>query len=222
VRTRRIGHAPEVDCTAAREALSAWLDGEPAMHSSAAVNGHVTGCDECRSWQEAAHRLTRSTRLTPARAMTDDTARILEAVMADRKVRRPPLRNTLKNSRRLFFRGGLAMAAMGQLAITVPALVLGDAGVGVPLHASRELGAFNLALAVGFVLAALRPKLARGMLPLVAVATFGLIVVVAVDTAWGATTLLAEVPHLITVAGMALLFLIAEPPPPPLPGYNRG
>ena len=70
-------------CDVAREALSAGLDGEQAVPFSAEVNAHVAGCGDCRSWQEAAHRLTRRVRLTAAQPMADDTVRILEAVIAD-------------------------------------------------------------------------------------------------------------------------------------------
>jgi predicted anti-sigma-YlaC factor YlaD len=210
---RRAGGPPGIDCATAREALSAALDGEQAAQSLLVVNEHVAGCVGCQGWQEAAHRLTRATRLAPARAMADDTARILEAVIADRKVRR------VARGRQLV-RAGLAVAALGQLVIIIPALLLGNAGIGVPLHASRELGAFNLALAVGFAAAALRPSLARGMLPLVGAATAGLVVLAAVDTMQGETTLTAEVPHLIAVAGLALLYLATEPQP--VLRYRRG
>jgi predicted anti-sigma-YlaC factor YlaD len=192
-----------MNCEIAREALSAWLDGEQAVPRSAAVHAHISECAECRSWQEAGHRLTRRVRLTPAQPMADDTARILEAVIADRTVRRGPRSRKLASV-------GLAVAAVAQLLIIVPALALGNAGIGVPPHAARELGAFNLALAVGFAVAALRPAHARGMLPLVGVATACLIVLAAIDTATGQTTLWAEAPHLIAVAGLVLLYLTAD------------
>ncbi|HET6500167.1 MAG TPA: zf-HC2 domain-containing protein [Amycolatopsis sp.] len=212
---RRAGGSPGIDCATAREALSASLDGEQAAHSPVVVSAHLAGCAGCRNWQEAAHRLTRTARLAPVRAMADDTERILEAVLADRtvKVRRLPRGNQL-------VRAGLAAAALAQLVIIIPALVLGNAGIGVPLHASRELGAFNLALAVGFAAAALRPALARGMLPLVGAATVGLVVLAMIDTMAGETTVLAEVPHLIAVAGLVLLYLAGGP----LPAlrYRRG
>ncbi|MDT7750261.1 MAG: hypothetical protein QOD96_3923, partial [Pseudonocardiales bacterium] len=105
---------------------------------------------------------------------------------------------------------GLAVAAAAQLVIIIPALILGDAGAGVPVQASHELGAFNLALAVGFLGAALRPARARGALLLVAPATALLVVLAIIDSALGQTTLLAETPHLIAVAGWALLAVLAK------------
>jgi predicted anti-sigma-YlaC factor YlaD len=97
--------------------------------------------------------------------------------------------------------------------IVIPALILGDAGAGVPVQASRELGAFNLALAVGYLAAALRPTRARGALPLVGAATALLVVLAIIDSALGQTTLLAETPHLIAVAGWALLAALAKGTP---------
>jgi predicted anti-sigma-YlaC factor YlaD len=111
----------------------------------------------------------------------------------------------------------LAAAAAAQLMIIIPALILGDAGAGVPVQASHELGAFNLALAVGFLAAALRPARARGALPLVGAATGLLVALAIIGSVLGQTTLLAETPHLIAVAGSALLAVLAwgvreEPP----------
>jgi predicted anti-sigma-YlaC factor YlaD len=193
-----------MNCDSARAELSAALDGEVSPASADRLAEHLAGCADCRNWQDAAHLLTRLVRLTPARPGPDLTPRILDAVLADRAARRRPDRN------RRLARVGLAAAALAQFVIILPALFLGDAGAGVPPHASRELGAFNLALAVGFAAAALRPARARGMLPLVGAATGALVVLSIVDTAYGQTTLLAELPHMITVAGWLLLYWLAR------------
>lgn len=190
-------------CEIAREALSAWLDGEQALPRRAEVDAHVAGCGECQCWQEGAHRLARQVWLKPARPMADETDRILEAVVADRAASRSVRRPRLA-------RAGLAVAALAQFLIIIPALVFGHAGVDVPVHAARELGAFNLALAVGFAVAALRPAHARGMRPLVGVATACLVLLAVIDTVNGQTNLLAEVPHVIAVIGLVLLHLVTE------------
>jgi predicted anti-sigma-YlaC factor YlaD len=85
---------------------------------------------------------------------------------------------------------------------------MGNAGGGTPVHASHELGAFELALTVGFVLAAFRPSLAKGMLPPAAVVSVTLIVLAFVDSALGYTTMSAEAPHLITLLGAFLLYAL--------------
>jgi predicted anti-sigma-YlaC factor YlaD len=115
------------------------------------IDEHLAHCQYCAVWQESVHRLTRRVRLTSARALPDRTPQLLAAVLADQSVRR-----RARPAYRLV-RWGLAAAAAAQLVIIIPALFLGDADALVPPQASRELGAFNVALAVGFLAAALRP-----------------------------------------------------------------
>jgi predicted anti-sigma-YlaC factor YlaD len=184
--------------------LSAQVDGETEPAMTETIAEHLADCPYCAVWQELLHRLTRRVRLTSARALPDRTPQLLAAVLADQSARRPARRAYR------FTRWGLAIAAAAQLVIIIPALILGDAGAGVPVQASHELGAFNLALAVGFLGAALRPARARGALLLVAPATALLVVLAIIDSALGQTTLLAETPHLIAVAGWALLAVLAK------------
>jgi predicted anti-sigma-YlaC factor YlaD len=92
----------------------------------------------------------------------------------------------------------------------LPCLIFGHAGAGTPVHASHELGAFELAVTVGFVAAAFRPSLARGILPLVGVASGTLIILAVVDSVLGYTTMSSETPHLVTLAGALLVFLMAR------------
>jgi hypothetical protein len=56
----------------------------------------------------------------------------------------------------------------------------------------------------------MRPARARGALLLVAPATALLVIVAVIGSALGQTTLLAETPHLIAVAGWALLWILAK------------
>jgi predicted anti-sigma-YlaC factor YlaD len=204
--------AQDDDCAAARAALSAQVDGETEPAMTETIAEHLADCPYCAVWQESVHRLTRRVRLTSARALPDRTPQLLAAVLADQSARRPARRAYR------FTRWGLAVAAAAQLVIIIPALILGDAGAGVPVQASHELGAFNLALAVGFLAAALRPARARGTLPLVGAATGLLVVLAIIDSAMGQTTLLAETPHLIAVAGWALLVVLARGTPAEPPG----
>lgn len=199
--------AEDDDCAAARAALSAEVDGETEPAMTEAIAEHLADCQYCAVWQESVHRLTRRVRLTSARALPDRTPQLLAAVLADQSARRPARRAYR------FTRWGLAVAAAAQLVIIIPALILGDAGAGVPVQASHELGAFNLALAVGFLAAALRPARARGTLPLVGAATGLLVVLAIIGSVLGQTTLLAETPHLIAVAGWALLAVPARGTP---------
>jgi predicted anti-sigma-YlaC factor YlaD len=188
----------------ARAELSAGLDGEQLGEVSGPVADHLASCVSCRQWQQAAELVTAKVRQAPPPAGSDRTEQLLAAVLADQMPRRRP-----RPGRYLFrLRAALGAVAAAQLVLIVPSLVLGNAGAGASVHASHELGAFELAVAVGFVLAAVRPSFARGMLPLVAVASATLIVLAFVDTAFGYTTLPNEAPHLITLLGALLLYAV--------------
>jgi predicted anti-sigma-YlaC factor YlaD len=196
-----------MNCEIAREALSAQLDGEELACPSERLEEHLTDCAACRQWQEAAHVVTRRARLSSASAVQDRTEEILAAVLADRARTSAERSRPLHGQGRVrgLLRAGLVAAAFAQFVLILPALI-GHAGAGVPPHASRELGVFNLALATGFLAAAVRPALARGMIPVVGTAASSLVALSIADSAIGATTLSAETPHLITAAGWLLLF----------------
>jgi predicted anti-sigma-YlaC factor YlaD len=187
-----------------RAALSARLDGEQSTELVVPVAEHLDGCAACQQWQQAAEQVTPRVRQAAGRPVPDRTEQLLAAILADQAPPRRPRRI------RLEARAGLAAVAAAQFVAIVPALVFGNAGGGTPVHASRELGVFNLALAAGFAVAAVRPALARGMLPLAGVATAALAVLAFVDSALGYTTLIAETPHLITLVGAVLLFVLAR------------
>ncbi len=70
-------------------------------------------------------------------------------------------------------RVALAGIALAQLALAVPTLLFGT-DEGAPVHIAHEVGAWDLALAVGFLFAAWRPLRAVGMLPFVAALSAGL------------------------------------------------
>lgn len=188
----------------ARAELSAWLDGEQSGELAEPLAEHLAGCASCRQWRRATEAVTTQVRRAPIPMAPDRTEAILAAVLADQRPRRRA------RGRFLFqIRAGLAAVAAAQLALfIVPSLLLGNAGGGAPVHASHELGAFELALAVGFVLAAFRPSLAKGMLPLAGVVSGTLIVLAFVDSALGYTTLSTEAPHLVTLLGALLLYAL--------------
>jgi len=101
-------------------------------------------------------------------------------------------------------RCALLVLALVQLAIAAPMLILGhdhDAGV----HAAHELGSFNLALAIAFVVGAVRPSLSAGLAWPCGVAAIGLAVTAVTDLFSGQTIGADEAQHLIAVAGAAVL-----------------
>ncbi len=101
-------------------------------------------------------------------------------------------------------RMGLILLAATQIALTFPILILGS-DRDAPLHVAHEMGSFDLALAIGFVVAAWDPMRAQGMRTLVGAAAVLLLVTAVIDLVAGRTTAGDEAPHLITLAGWLLL-----------------
>lgn len=164
---------------------------------TALLEDHLGECAGCRAWREAAHEVTRRARLVPARpAQSTGEALLAATLAADQRTR---WRRSI-----VFTRAMLVAVAVAQVAVTVPALVFGS-DRGVPIHVAHEMGSFDIALAVGFLVAAWRPARAHGMRALVGVAALLLIVTAVIDLLGGHTTLPGEAPHLLALAGWILL-----------------
>lgn len=189
-----------VDCLQAREAISAQMDGEPAGASEALVSGHVERCGACQAWREAAYEVTRRVRMTGWAPADDLTPAILAAV-------KPPRFAGWSARLRAVL---LALVAAGQLVLSIPQLTGAGSSVGMDMHDLHELGVFDLALAVAFVVGAIRPRLAAGLAwPCVAAAA-GLVVTATIDVISHHTFELHELRHLLAVAGAALLVWTAR------------
>ena len=183
-----------MECDRAHEAISAHIDGEDSALPAGAVDAHLADCAACRDWQERAHAVTRRARVGGPFLDHDLTPAVLAAV--------PPA--PARRGRRLTQRAALAAVAVGQLAITVPLLILGhdhDAGV----HAAHELGSFDLALAIAFAVGAIRPALSAGLAWPCGVAAAGLAGTAIIDLISGQTPGADEAQHLVAVLGAALL-----------------
>lgn len=198
-----------MSCDAAREAISALLDGGPCDVDRDALEAHLASCAPCRAWQEAAHQLTRVTRLQRGPAPRPPV-RLYEALHDERarNATRRPGPTSLAGARI-----GLMVVALGQLALSVRLLVLGE-DRSAPIHVAHEMGSLDVAVAIGFLVAVRRPARALGMLTLVGVASLLLGVTAVIDLTAGRTTLLDEAPHLAVVAGWLLLWRLAALAPP--------
>jgi predicted anti-sigma-YlaC factor YlaD len=121
----------------------------------------------------------------------------------------------------------VAVAAVVQLALALPTLFgafTGTAGVG--LHATREMASFDVAVAVGFLLAAYRPQRALAYLPVALVLAACLAGTSLVDLARGVTVAGHEIGHLVAVAQGGLLWALgcidrAHPPAPAPRGTSQ-
>lgn len=92
------------------------------------------------------------------------------------------------------------------------------------MHLAREIGAWDIALAMALLLVVMRPRRAQGLVPFaasLAVAMFGAALV---DVATGRATPLAESQHLLELAGLWMLWVLSRQPvddAPLLPGFGR-
>jgi predicted anti-sigma-YlaC factor YlaD len=179
-----------MNCREIREACSAVVDGEEPGLTRAVVEEHLRTCDPCRAFVMRAE-------------MPDLTPRIVIAAEDDRAMRRflsSPVRVALV---------GIAVA---QLALAVPTLLFGT-DEGAPVHVAHEVGAWDFALAIGFLFAAWRPLRAVGMLPFVAALSAGLVLTAVVDIANGKTPAVLELTHVLDLAGTVLLWMLTSPRP---------
>lgn len=185
-------------CDRFREAASARLDGEPVGVAEATLDQHQATCPDCARWLADATRLTRQLRLAVV-DVPDLSARVLADVVL-------PTRRVLR--RRLLLRAALALVAVTQLAIALPSLA--GIGVGMPMsaHVAHESAAFDIAVGVALLAAALAPRRAAGLAPLLGTFVVVLAVLSAHDLIDGEVTTARELTHVATVLGLVLLVLL--------------
>jgi predicted anti-sigma-YlaC factor YlaD len=199
-----------MECEAVREALSARLDGEPSGLPAGSVDRHLEGCRSCTAWSEELATLHRMVRVREAEAVPDLSAAIVEAYRPGPKerrraaaTRRPVFGEVISGSRWALF-----VVALTQLVLAAPALLGDDPGATV--HVSRELGSFDVALAVGLLVAAWQPARAWGLLPVTAALAAVMAGTAVLDLIDGRTSSWNESHHLLDLAGVALLWLVAR------------
>jgi predicted anti-sigma-YlaC factor YlaD len=200
-----------VKCDEVRLAISAQLDGEQPGADPGDVRGHLSACPGCRAWRADAQAVAVPVTALRDAPVPDLSGRIMAAHPGPAPVRAPEL-DAEVYGRRHVLRIAVAVAAAVQLALAVPALVsaFASGGAGVGLHASREMASFDVAVAVGFLLAAARPARARTFLPVALVLAGCLAATSGMDLARGATTLAHETGHLVALAQAGLLWALTR------------
>jgi len=108
----------------------------------------------------------------------------------------------------------LAVVATAQAALTLTSGVAGGL-FDTPLHVDREASAWNLALAGGLFAVAWQVRRASGVLPLLATAVVTIFGFEALDLARNHTVLEALLPHLLLIAAVALVAMLARMSAPP-------
>lgn len=188
-----------IECDSARELLSVIADGESTRLEQATVDLHLDGCAECSALSQRMAIVDRQFRFRPAEPIPDlvgaVTARARPAILG----------------RGGWMRPALAWVAVVLFAQNVMPLVFGEAD-GAETHLARHLGAFGVALAIGFAYAAFRPHRAFGMLPFVAALVVSMLASTGFDLLDGGRSAVAEATHLAELIGLALLWMIAGSP----------
>lgn len=203
-------------CDTIREALSARIDGEEPGLDDEALALHLNTCTSCETWAESLGALHRLVRVREADPVPDLTAEILaQAPRPSSAGRHPRVADPVSVARWALF-----AVALTQLVLAAPGLVLGEAA-GTTVHVARELGAFDLALAVGLLVAAWQPARAWGLLPVAAALALVLGATAVVDVAQGRAGSLGEVHHLLDLAGVALLWRVARDEQPAVTPTRR-
>lgn len=185
-----------MSCQQIRSAISALQDGEDPGVSESALARHVAACRSCQSYAEQVKRLHREMRVQPAPRVPDLTPAILHS-----------LEPSGRNDRVTGIRICLVLISLVQLATAIPPLFLG-AEDGLPTHAARHAGAFAVALAVGFAVAAWKPSHATGIVTVTGVLVICLIGAGLADVAAGRTGTIAEFGHAPELVGLSALCLL--------------
>ena len=222
-------------CDPYRELISADLDGEADDAERATLAAHLATCAGCTAFAAEVGRIHRASRVVVADSIPDLTDAIVERATADPTVEligvgRPPAparRPTRSRVAVLAFQYGLLVVALLMVVLAAPDLL---ASSGDAVHVSRHLGGWDVAFAIGLILAAVQPWRARGLLPMAAALAGVMVVTAAFDIARGSTPGLAEGTHLLEVFGLVFLWLLARSMPAgerprrglPIPTEDRG
>jgi predicted anti-sigma-YlaC factor YlaD len=185
-------------CEQCRDIVSAHLDREDAPGEWAAASAHLQGCEACRTFNAEADRLRRLTAVRPVEAVPDLTARITSAAGVHERPH-----DTTRALRLV-----LCAAALLQIALAAPALLLGD-DANLPVHIARHIGSFDVALAVGYLWVAWRPARAfEGVFPIAAVLVACLVGSSILDVVAGRAAPGTELHHVTDVVGVTAMWLL--------------
>jgi predicted anti-sigma-YlaC factor YlaD len=189
---------PYVRCDRFREAASARLDGEPIGLSVSILDHHLATCLDCARWIDDATWLTRQARLSSL-----EVPDLADAITADVVL---PTRRVLR--RRFLLRLALVAVGVVQLAIAIPAISGTGLGMAMSEHAAHEGAAWSVAIGVALLAAALAPRRAAGLVPLLGTFIVVLTALSVHDIAAGAVGVDRLLTHVAAVVGLLLLLAI--------------
>lgn len=201
-----------MDCSTAREALSARIDGEREPIPAARVDEHLSDCQDCRQWQASAVEQTQLLRRLAGRSQ-------LAAVSA------APRRKPESSARvpRSWPRWALGCVGAVQLALAAAQ------GLGAPLglshaeagHVLNESTAWSAALGVVMLVAAIRPAMAGGLAWVLAAFTGFLVLYEITDAGADRISLDRTLSHLPLLAAAVFAYLVWRRDRADTPGPDR-
>ncbi|WP_328610796.1 zf-HC2 domain-containing protein [Amycolatopsis sp. NBC_00345] len=187
-----------MSCEIFREALSARLDSEPGPLPGDQVDAHLATCSACRGWYARGEALRRAMLVRAAPAVPDLTASILAQA--------PPL-----SREKWGLRVALGLVGLVQGGLAFAQLLGMDTGMhggAMTGHLINESAAWNLAVGIGLLWAALRTRAAAGQLPMIAGFVLVLTVVTTSDLIGGQVTAGRVLTHVFLFVGLGLLFAV--------------
>lgn len=215
-----------VECSVAREAVSARIDGEREPVPAPRLDEHLATCAPCRAWQAEAVEQTQMLRRLSGRSQ-------VAAVIPPRarRTRRDAIRRTMAGVS--WRRWALGAVGLVQLVLGVAQGFgvhpdVGHAGAGS--HLINESTAWSVALAAAMLAAACRPAAAAGLAWVLAAFSAVLAAYVVADAIAGTVTAGRAASHLPVIAAAVLAFLVwrrdrpagPEPHPVAMPGDPGG
>lgn len=166
--------------------------------SPSTLDLHLASCADCARWERDAVRLTRMVRLD-VRPVPDLSEEIVAQIAL-------PVRQVLR--RRFVLRVLLLLSGLAQLAIGIPAVVGDSLGMAMAMHAAHEAAAWNIAIGIAFLAAALTPRRAAGLVPLLATFLVVLGALSVHDVASGVVSGGRLATHIAALVGLLILLAL--------------
>jgi predicted anti-sigma-YlaC factor YlaD len=193
-----------MSCRRVQEAISARIDGEDPGLGPERIDAHLASCPACRAFAASAAAVHRQVRVQPAEPIPDLAEAILRAAT-------PPAAPVAPVAPE-WPRYVLLVVALTQLLIAIPALILGDQA-GATVHLAHELGSWDAALAAAWLVVCWSPRRASGFLPFTLALTAVMLGTGLLDVASGRTPLPSESHHILDIAGLAMVWVLARSTP---------
>lgn len=213
-------------CADYRELLSAELDGEADQAETAAAQGHLASCPQCRTWYADASAVTVLARRTGPLPLGVVDDAVLAALPTPRRLSAARLTLLLRYALGLlgiaqFLLGAAQIGGVADGHLHVPDAIGGTA----PNHLWHESAAWNVALGAGFAWIALRRTRPSGILPTLTAFVAVLALLSVNDAITGRVDYARLLSHGLVVVGYLLLLTLSRlgrDPDAPVHGTPRG